>query len=162
MRRFANIVLGLLTFGMGVSPAVAADIKIENVQAFLFLEQAGKLSDDIADATPLTNLPRGGATGDDSATGVLLEFTFSGDKNSRPKYATATVDITQSGYARQPIVTHKAFANFTFGADGMTHKAVFMENATCLTLQIEVHAGKSTKDAKLVFQCPQDTGKTGL
>ena len=128
----------------------------------MFLEQAGKLSDNIADATPLTNLPRGGAPGNDAATGVMLQFTFSGDKNSRPKYATATVDITQSGYARQPIVTHKAFANFAFGADGMTHKAVFMENATCLTLDIEVHAGKSTKDAKLVFQCPQDTGKTGL
>ncbi len=148
--------------GFCVSPAVAADVKVEDVKAFLFLEQAGKLSDNIADATPLTNLPRGGAPGNDAATGVMLQFTFSGDKNSHPKYATATVDITQSGYSRQPIVTHKAFANFAFGADGVTHKAVYMENATCLTLDIEVHAGKSTKDAKLVFECPQDTGKTGL
>ena len=156
------MVCALTALAAGASSAAAADIKAEDIQAFLFLEKAGKLSDNIADATPLTDLPRGGAPGDDSATGVLLDFTFSGDKNSRPKYATATVDITQSGYARQPIVTHKAFANFAFGADGVTHKAVYMENATCLTLQIEVHAGKSVKDAKLVFQCPEDTGKTGL
>jgi len=51
------------------------------------------------------------------------------------------------------VVTHKAFANFAFGPDGVTHKALFLENSTCLSVLIEVHAGKSTKDATIAFAC---------
>ena len=99
-------------------PAVvqAAELKIVDVKAYAFLEHAGKLSDDlISSDQSLVDAPRGGALGGDTATGVLLDFTFEGDKNASPKYATAIVDLTQTGHSGQPVVTHKAFTNFIFG-----------------------------------------------
>jgi len=87
------------------------------------------------------------------ATGLLLDFTFAGDKNASPKYATGTIDLTQTGRAGQLILTHKAFTNFIFGPEGLEHKAVFLEGATCMPLAIDVRAGKTRKSAKLDFQC---------
>jgi hypothetical protein len=136
--------------------AHAAELKIVDVKAYAFLEHAGKLSDDLlgSDQT-LVDAPRGGAPGGDSATGVLLDFTFEGDKNASPKYATAVVDLTQTGHSGQQVVTHKAFTNFTFGPDGLEHKAVFLDAATCMPLAIQVHAGKTQKTAKIDFQCTE-------
>jgi hypothetical protein len=140
-------------FGALAGQALGADVKIVDVKAFLFLEREGKLSQDIVGAPPFVNLPKGGGPNHDTATGILFDLTFAGDKNSAPKYATATVDVTQTGSAGQPIVTHKAFTNFIFGADGVEHKALFLEGATCMPLAIEVRAGKSEKTANLDFQC---------
>ena len=86
---------------------------------------------------------------------LLLDFTFEGDKNFSPKYATATVDLTQTDHAGQQVVTHKAFTGFIFGADGIEHKAVFLENATCAPLAISVHAGKTRKPVRLDFSCTE-------
>ena len=134
----------------------AADLKIVDVKAYAFLEHAGKLSDDlVSSGQSLVDAPKGGALGGDTATGLLLDFTFEGDKNASPKYATAIVDLTQTGHAGQPVVTHKAFTNFIFGPDGIEHKAVFLDAATCMPLAIEVHAGKTQKSAKLDFQCTE-------
>ena len=134
----------------------AAELKIVDVKAYAFLEHAGKLSDDLVSGDrALVDAPKGGAPGGDTATGVLLDFTFEGDKNASPKYATATVDLTQTGHSGQQVVTHKAFTNFIFGPDGVEHKAVFLENATCMPLAIEVHAGKTQKSVKLDFSCTE-------
>jgi hypothetical protein len=136
--------------------AQAAELKIIDVKAYAFLEHAGKLSDDLLGVDQsLVDAPRGGALGGDSATGVLLDFTFEGDKNASPKYATAVVDLTQTGHSGQQVVTHKAFTNFMFGSDGIEHKVVFLENATCMPLAIQVHAGKTQKAAKLDFSCTE-------
>jgi hypothetical protein len=143
-----------LAFAWGVQ---AAELKITNIKAYVFLEQAGKLSDNdlVSAGQTLVDAPRGGSLGGDTATGLLLDFTFEGDKNASPKYATATVDLTQTNHAGQQVVTHKAFTNFMFGADGVEHKVVFLENATCMPLAIQVHAGKTQKAAKLDFSCTE-------
>jgi hypothetical protein len=133
----------------------AADLKIVDVKAYAFLEHAGKLSDDLIGGEALVNAPRGGAPGGDTATGLFLDFTFAGDKNASPKYATATVDLTQTGRGGQQVVTHKAFTNFIFGPDGTEHKAVYLEAATCMPLAINVHAGKTEKQLKLDFTCTE-------
>ena len=150
--RTAAMVMSLTLAG----GAHAAEFKIVDVKAYAFLEHAGRLSDDLlgSDQT-LVDAPRGGAPGGDSATGVLLDFTFEGDKNASPKYATAVVDLTQTGHSGQQVVTHKAFTNFTFGPDGLEHKAVFLDAATCMPLAIQVHAGKTQKIAKIDFQCTE-------
>ncbi len=85
----------------------------------------------------------------------MIDFTFQGDRNFAPKYATATVDLTQTGHAGQQVVTHKAFTSFRFGDDGVEHKAIFLENATCAPLTISVHAGKTEKQAQLDFSCTE-------
>ena len=150
--RVAAAVMSLALAGA----AHAAELKIIDVKAYAFLEHAGKLSDDlIGNDQSLVDAPRGGALGGDTATGVLLDFTFEGDKNASPKYATAVVDLTQTGRSGQQVVTHKAFTNFIFGADGIEHKAVFLEGATCMPLAIQVHAGKTQKTAKLEFSCTE-------
>lgn len=136
--------------------AQAADLKIVDVKAYAFLEHAGKLSDDlVGSGESLVDAPRGGALGGDTATGLLLDFTFEGDKNASPKYATAVVDLTQTGHSGQPVVTHKAFTNFIFGPDGVEHKVVFLEGAMCMPLAIQVHAGKTQKTAKLDLSCTE-------
>jgi hypothetical protein len=134
----------------------AAQLKIVDVRAYAFLEHAGKLSDDlVGGGQSMVDAPRGGALGGDTATGLLIDFTFEGDKNASPKYATAVIDLTQTGSAGQPIITHKAFTNFIFGPDGIEHKAVFLEGATCMPLAIQVHAGKTEKTAKIDFHCTE-------
>jgi len=136
--------------------AQGADLKIIDVKAYAFLEHAGKLSDDLLSIDQsVVDAPRGGALGGDTATGLLLDFTFEGDKNASPKYATAVVDLTQTGHSGQQVVTHKAFTNFMFGSDGLEHKVVFLENATCMPLAIQVHAGKTQKAARLDFSCTE-------
>jgi hypothetical protein len=135
--------------------AGAAQLKINDVKAYAFLEHAGKLSDDlVSSGESLVDAPKGGALGGDTATGLLIDFTFEGDKNASPKYATAVVDLTQTGRSG-PITTHRAFTNFIFGPDGIEHKAVFLEGATCMPLAIQVHAGKTEKSAKLDFHCTE-------
>ena len=149
--RAAVAAASLAYFGV----AEAAELKIVDVKAFAFLEHAGKLSDDLVGGDALVDAPKGGAPGGETATGVLVDFIFEGDKNASPKYATATVDLTQTGHAGQQVVTHKAFTHFIFGADGVEHKAVFLENATCAPLAISVHAGKTEKSVKLDFSCTE-------
>jgi hypothetical protein len=140
-----------------VGSAEAAELKIVEIKAYAFLEHAGKLSDDLlSTGQALVDAPKGGALGGDTATGVLLDFTFEGDKNASPKYATAIVDLTQSGRSGRSVITHKAFSNFMFGPDGIEHKAVFLDAATCMPLAIEVHAGKTQKAAKIDFQCTEE------
>ena len=146
----ASIVSFVLAWGAG-----AAQLKITDVKAYAFLEHAGKLSDDlVSSGESLVDAPKGGALGGDTATGLLIDFTFEGDKNASPKYATAVVDLTQTGRSGQ-ITTHRAFTNFIFGPDGFEHKVVFLEGATCMPLAIQVHAGKTEKTAKLDFHCTE-------
>jgi hypothetical protein len=92
--------------------AHAAEIKIVEVKAYAFLEHAGKLSDHLLGGPGLVNAPKGGAPGGDTATGLFLDFTFAGDNNASPKYATATIDLTQTSRAGQLILTHKGFHQF--------------------------------------------------
>lgn len=147
--RVAATVAGLATAGT----AQAAELKIVDVKAYVFLERAGKLSDDIVGGPGLVDAPRGGAPGGDTATGVMIDFTFSGDPNFAPKYATAIVDLTQTNQTGQQLVTHKAFTGFRFGDDGLEHKAIYLENATCAPLTIKVHAGKTDKQTQVDFSC---------
>jgi len=153
--------MGGLRFAAGVAAlavagsAQAAELKIVDVKAYVFLERAGKLSEDMVGAPALVDAPKGGAPGGDTATGVMIDFTFEGDKNFSPKYATATVDLTQTNHSGQQLVTHKAFTGFRFGDDGVEHKAICLENATCAPLTIVVHAGKTEKEAQLDFSCTE-------
>ncbi len=149
-----RVVAAVAVAGLSIAgSAQAADLKIVDVKAYVFLERAGKLSDDIVGGPPLVDAPKGGAPGGDTATGVLLDFVFSGDPNFAPKYAVATIDLTQTNQTGQQLVTHKAFTGFRFGDDGLEHKAIYLENATCAPLLIKVRAGKSEKQTQIDFSC---------
>lgn len=150
--------MGIAALAAGLAlagSAQAAELKIVEVKAYVFLEHSGKFSEDIVGGPALVDAPKGGAPGGDTATGVMIDFTFQGDRNFAPKYATATVDLTQTGHMGQQVVTHKAFTSFRFGDDGVEHKAIYLENATCAPLTISVHAGKTEKQAQLDFSCTE-------
>jgi hypothetical protein len=150
-----SVAAAVVSFAL-VGGAEAAQLKIVDVKAYAFLEHAGKLSDDlVGSGESVVDAPKRGALGGDTATGLLIDFTFEGDKNASPKYATAVIDLTQTGRSGQPIITHRAFTNFIFGPDGVEHKAVFLEAATCMPLAIQVHAGKTEKTAKIDFHCTE-------
>ncbi len=137
----------------GAAPAVP-DVKVVDVKAYVYLERAGRLSENMIGAPALVDAPRGGAPGGDTATAVLLDIVFQGDKAAAPaKGVPATVDITQTARSGARLQTHRAFANFAFGPDGLAHKAVFLEGATCMPLEVNVRAGKTTKSARLDFSC---------
>ena len=75
------------------SQSLAADVRIADIKAFLFLERSGKWSANIVGAPPFADLAKGGGSVGEPATGVFVDLTFSGDKNSTPKFATATVKV---------------------------------------------------------------------
>jgi hypothetical protein len=146
--------LWFLAAGMAlVSGAEAASLKIVEIKASLFLEATGQFSEPLAEDADLHNLAKGDGADRRLASGVLIDLTFSGDKNSTPKFATATVDVVQTNHSGQKVVTHKGFTNFVFGADGVEHKAFLLENATCMPLQVDVHANKTSKTLNLAFDC---------
>jgi len=151
MNTASRIVLAL---ALAAQPAMAAELKITDIKAYLYLEHAGKLSDNIVGAPPFENVAKGGGADHDPATAILFDLTFAGDKNASPKYATATVDVTQSSRSGQ-IVTHKAFTNFIFGADGIQHKVFLVENGTCMPIVVDVRANKTAKNVRLDFQCKE-------
>src|ERR1700761_1233647 len=125
--------------------AQAADLKIVDIKASLFLEATGKFTEPVAESASFQNLAKGDGPDHQLASAVLIDLTFSGDKNSAPKYATATVDVIQTNHTGQQVVTHKGFTNFVFGPDGTEHKVFLLENATCMPLQVDVHANKTAK-----------------
>jgi hypothetical protein len=137
---------------LAARPVTAAELKITDIKAFFYLEHSGKFSDNIVGAEPFENVAKGGGPDHDPATAILFDLTFTGDKNASPKYATATVDVTQSGRSGQ-IITHKAFTNFIFGADGLQHKVFLVENATCMPIVVDVRANRTAKNVKLDFVC---------
>jgi hypothetical protein len=103
--RGLSVAAAVVSFAL-VGGADAAQLKIVDVKAYAFLEHAGKLSDDlVSGGESLIDAPKGGALGGDTATGLLIDFTFEGDKNASPKYATAVVDLMQTGRSGQPITT---------------------------------------------------------
>ena len=65
--------------------AEASQLKITDVKAYAFLEHVGKLSDDlVSSGQSLVDAPKGGALGGDTATGLLIDFTFEGTRTPRP------------------------------------------------------------------------------
>lgn len=146
----------------GAGGALAADVKVTDIKGYLFLERSGKLSANIFAAPgPFKNLSTTGGADGEPASSMLLEFVFAGDKNSAPKYASALINITQSGKNGQKARTTRAFGGFVFGDSGEAHKSLFIENATCMPLEIEVKAGKSVKTVKAEFACDEPAEAKG-
>ena len=150
-----NIIrLALAALLLAPSLASAADVRIAEIRAYLWLERSGKLSGNLVGSKePLFNTIIGEGSAGEPANNLLVEIVIAGDRNSAPKHASAIVNLTQAGKGGQKSVTKKGLGGFLFGDSGMVHKSIFLENATCSALEIEVKVGKAAKSAKLDFQC---------
>ena len=159
MRVSIIAVSAVLAMASGVR---AADVKVSDIKAYLYLEKSGRLSENIIGAKEaFVNTSTGGGAAREPASNILIEIVLLGDKNTAPKFASALVNITQSGKNGQKSRTTKAFGGFQFGDIGEVHKSVFLENATCMPLEIEVKAGKSTKTVKAEFSCEEPVEAKG-
>ena len=142
--------------------ARAADVKVSDIKAYLYLEKSGQLSANIIGAKEaFKNTSTGGGAAKEPASNILVEVVLTGEKNTAPKIASALVNITQSGKNGQKTRTAKAFGGFQFGDSGEVHKSLFLENATCMLLEIEVKAGKSAKTVKAEFSCDEPVEEKG-
>ena len=68
--------------GLAGSGAEAASLKIVEIKASLFLEATGQFSEPLAEGAALHNLAKGDGPDKRLASGVLIDLTFSGDRNS--------------------------------------------------------------------------------
>jgi hypothetical protein len=151
----AALLVGVLA-AVAASPARAAVIKVSAIRAYVFLEHSGHLSEDlVAQRGPLRDVPSDTSPLKEPASNLLIDITFASDPGTTPKYADVIVNLIQTGRNDQKIVTKRALGHFSFGADGIDHKSIMLEDGVCMPLEIEVKAGKSVKTAKLEFGCPE-------
>jgi len=147
----------LALLAAGPAPAFA-QVTVEGIQAQLFLERSGRLSDNLVGAKKsLHNTVIGEGDAGEPADAVLVTLAFSGAKNSKSsdKIARdlASVTVRQKTKTGEKILLRRVYGGFLFGESGRIHKAFLLDSATCAPLEIEVKIGRSSKTAKLDFSC---------
>lgn len=143
---------------LGAKIPTGGPIVIKDIKAQLFLERSGKFSDNIVGSNKtFHNTVIGEGDAGEPADAVLVTITFEGTKNSRAsdKVASALgqVKVTQTSKQGKKILLNRVYGGMLFGDSGLTHKAFIVDGATCAPLEIEAKIGKSSKTAKLEFNC---------
>ncbi|MBV1704362.1 MAG: hypothetical protein KGI57_01960 [Hyphomicrobiales bacterium] len=154
MRSFGVGVFAGIAACAVVAPACAATVKIVDVKLRLYFEDTGEWSPDVSRMKgPWTNVARGRGVFRRPATTVLIDATFGGPKDGAPKYATAEVEISRMTPMGQPALTREALQAFRFGPDGLVHKAILLQSATCQPLTVRVSSGRVAKTLTIPFRC---------
>jgi hypothetical protein len=150
---------GLLAAALAVSavPAAAQEIRLGDIRAHLYLEQSGRLSDDIlaVKGANLADLPRGEGVFGEPVNTVVLNIELLGAPNTQPKHASALVNITTTNRTGQRRTEARPLLGFVFGKDGRINRPIVLDNITCSTVEIEVKARGATKRAALPFSCTE-------
>ena len=154
MRRIG---LGLVALISMTVPGMA-QVAVQDIRMQLFLERSGKLSDNIVrSGKSFHNTIIGEGAAGEPADSVLVTLVVTGPKNaaSSDKIARdmASVTVTQKTKQGPKILLKRAYGGFMFGAEGRVHKAFWLDNATCGTLEVDVRLGKSRKTEKIDFTC---------
>ena len=140
------------------APAMAQSITIDSIRAQFVQEDSGTLSENIAGSKKaFVNVPSGGAG--EPAHVVLFTLVFKGPagQKSSDKLARdlANVSITQRTEKGNKVLLKRAYGNFTFSKDGLTHRSILVEDATCNPLEIDVKIARSQKVERLSFKCDE-------
>ncbi len=153
MRRLSG--LSLLVLSAMSLPAFSQDVRLGDIRAHVYLENSGKLSDDILTLKnpKLSNLPRGEGVFAEPANTVVFNVSLLGAKNSQPKFASALVNITTTNRTGQKRTETRPLLGFVFGEDGKVNRPVVLDNVTCSKIEIEVKARGASKRATLDFSC---------
>jgi len=151
--------LPITVLALVASASVAqAQVSIDDIRVQFFKERTGVLSDNIA-GTKLTfvNTPAGGGDAGEPAESLMVTLAFTGPKNAKSsdKIARdlASVTVTQQAKTGPRTLLKRAYGGFLFGEDGRSHKAFWLDGATCAPLEIDVRLGRSRKTVKLDFRC---------
>jgi hypothetical protein len=144
----------LALLAMTVS-ALSQEVRLGDIRAHVYLENSGRLSDDILTLKNpnLSNLPRGEGVFAEPANTVVFNVGLLGARNSQPKFASALVNITTTNRTGQKKTETRPLMGFVFGEDGKVNRPVVLDNVTCSKVEIEVKARGASKRASLDFSC---------
>ncbi len=150
----------LLAVGLLFAPCSAAfaQVAVDDIRLQLFKEKSGTLSENIAGSTKsFVNTVSGGGDAGEPAEAVLVTLVLTGPKNAKSSDKVArdiaSVTVTQAAKTGSRTLLKRAYGGFQFGADGRSHKAFLLENATCAPLEVDVRLGRSRKTVKVDFTC---------
>lgn len=144
-------------FALPISTA-SAQVAIDDIRLQLFKERSGSLSDNIAGSKKnFVNTPSGGGDAGEPAEAILVTLVVTGPKNSKSSDKVArdlaSITVTQTAKTGPRVLLKRAYGGFQFGADGKSHKAFLLENATCAPLEVDVRLGRSRKTVSIPFSC---------
>ncbi|MGP0059313.1 MAG: hypothetical protein ACLPID_08520 [Beijerinckiaceae bacterium] len=152
MRPSLLIAVALVVVAMSGS-SKAADLQVQEIKAYLFFSNSGKLSENIVGSKKeFWNTGAGDGEAGGAAKNVLVDLVLAGE-DPTPQGEIASLKVTYQAPGPRDVVIKKTYKSFFFGQNGVIHESVFLEDATCATVQIEAHAGKSSKTATLKFHC---------
>ena len=139
--------------------AFGQSITVEAVKAQLVLENTGALSENIVGSKKkFHNTVSGGGEAGEPSNSILVTFVFKGPsgQKSSDKIARdlANVTITQRG-AKTKVLVKRVLGSFAFSPQGLTYRAVLLEDATCAPLEIDVKIARSQKTERIAFSCDE-------
>jgi hypothetical protein len=144
-------------FALPITTA-SAQVAIDDIRLQLFKERSGSLSENIVGSKKsFVNTPSGGGDAGEPAEAILVTLVVTGPKNSKSSDKVArdlaSITVTQTAKTGPRVLLKRAYGGFQFGADGKSHKAFLLENATCAPLEVDVRLGRSRKTVSIPFSC---------
>lgn len=138
------------------APALAADgFEIAKVRVHLFYERSGTLSEDVAGTVePFFNTVIGEGAALEPASNVLVVVEMTAPAGASTE-TPLVIDVSAGGDSPAPLVSRSHDFLYTGYGDGETSvaRAVWVENATCAPLRVEVTHGADRETVEVPFLC---------
>ncbi len=131
--------------------AAASEPKIAAIEARLFYESTGRLSDNVAPPADFTfwNTLIGEGQAEEPASDVLLTVTVTGEPGS---FVEAPLTIVVTG-SDQKVVARREIKGLLLNAEGRTTRALLVPDTTCNPIDVKASIGKSASSVNVPFAC---------
>jgi hypothetical protein len=135
------------------APARAAELKVQEIKAYLVFEDKGTLSENIVGSKrTFFNTVAGDGEAGGMAHDILVDVLIAG-ADPTPAGEKSAIKATYVRPGQHNAVINRTWTTFYFAQNPVIHEFVYLEDATCAMVQIEAHAAKSIKTATLKFDC---------
>ena len=144
--------LAVLAALLAIPAAAAAEPAIGKIEAHLFYEASGRLSDDIAPPAEVslfnTVIGEGGA--EEPASDVLVAVTVTGEAGA---FVETPLTIKVVAADDGTVLAERKIEGLLLSAQGSVTRAVFVPDSTCRAFRIEAAIGKAKAAADIPFVC---------
>lgn len=144
--------LAVLAALLAIPAAAAAEPAIGKIEARLFYEASGRLSDNIAPPAEIalfnTVIGEGGA--EEPAGDVLVAVTVAGEAGS---FVETPLTIRVVAIDDGSVLAERKIEGLLLSAQGSVTRAVFVPDSTCRAFRIEAAIGESKASAEIPFVC---------
>ena len=148
-----SIILGAAAAVGVIGASPAADLRIQDIRAYLVYNDKGTLSENVVGSSKdFWNTATGDGEAGGMATDVLLDVVVAG-ADPTPQGQKVSVKATYVAPGARNILIRRTFASLFFGQNPVLHEFIYLADATCATVQIEAAAAGSAKTASLRFDC---------